>query len=244
METTLHRQLKAHYAIQCTSGNAEIEARFGNYRIDILDGDRLIEVQHSGLSSIRQKTITLLKKHKVEIIKPLIARKRLIKLNNKDGRVISERWSPKRGTRLDLFHELIYFTRVFPHRRLTMRMPLIVMEELRYPHKRRRRNRGQFKVQDQKLVEIVDEDVYRTTGDLRDLLPKTLPQPFGTRELAESMQIERWFAQRVAYCLRETGAVKVHGKAGNSIQYKFPRVRKKPATKTVAKKTTSKRKAA
>lgn len=233
METTLHRQLKTHYADLCTSGQAEIEARFGSYRIDILDGDRLIEVQHSGLSSIRNKTSALLKKHKVEIIKPLIARKRLIKLDEKDGNVISQRWSPKRGTRLDLFHELIYFTKVFPHRRLTMRMPLIVIEELRYPHRRRRRNRGQFKVQDQRLVEIVSEDVYRTIGDLRAMLPHSLPQPFGTKQLAEEMEIERWFAQRIAYCLRETGAAKVAGKLGNSIQYKFPAKRKsKPIAKS------------
>ena len=151
METTLHRQLKEHFA----GPKAELEVKLGRYRIDIVDGKRLIEVQHSGLSSIRDKTKDLLRKHPVEVIKPLIARKRLIKLDEKDGNVISSRWSPKKCTRLDVFNELMYFTRVFPHRRLTMRIPLIEIEESRYPHKRRNRRRGQFKIQDQTLLKVV-----------------------------------------------------------------------------------------
>ena len=217
METTLHRQLKEHFA----GPKAELEVKLGRYRIDIVDGKRLIEVQHSGLSSIRDKTKDLLRKHPVEVIKPLVARKKLIKLDGKDGNIISNRWSPKRCTRLDVFNELIFFTSVFPHRRLTLRIPLIEIEESRYPHKRRNRRRGQFKVQDQSLLKVIGEDTYQTRADLRGLLPADLPKIFGTGEIAESMEIERWFAQRIAYCLRKTGTVKIVGKKGNSLQYRF-----------------------
>ena len=217
METTLHRQLKTHYA----GTEAQIEVPLGRYRIDIVDGERLIEVQHSGLSSIRDKVRFLLKKHEVEVIKPLVARKRLISLSAKDGDELKRRWSPKRCTRLDVFHELIEFTRVFPHRRLTLRIPLIEIEEARYPHQRRNKRRGQFKVQDQSLLQVVGEDVYRTRGDLRQLLPADLPKIFGSLELSESMKIDRGFAQRIAYCLRKTGTVKEVGKKGNALQYRF-----------------------
>ena len=74
METTLHRQLKAHYA----GPQAEIEVPLGRYRIDIVDGDRLIEVQHSGLASIRDKVQFLLKSHDVVIIQPLLGRQLVI----------------------------------------------------------------------------------------------------------------------------------------------------------------------
>jgi len=217
METTLHRQLKEHYC----GPDAEIEVPLGRYRIDIVDGDRLIEVQHSGLSSIRDKVNQLLKDHKVEVIKPLIARKKLVNLSGKDGTELKRRWSPKRCTDLDMFHELMYFTRVFPHRRLTLRMPLIEIEEARYPHKRRNKRRGQFKVQDQSLLSVVGERVYETRSDLRKLLPANLPQVFGTQELSTEMGIDRWFAQRIAYCLRKTGTVKEVGKKGNALQYRF-----------------------
>ncbi len=218
METTLHRQLKEHYA----SPTAEIEVKLGRYRIDVVDGGVLIEVQHSGLSSIRDKIKDLCSQgHTVEVIKPLIARRRLISLQCKDGQELRRRWSPKRCGPLDMFHELIYFTSAFPHSNLTLRMPLIEIEEYRFPKKRRNRRRGQFKVQDQTLIKVVSEHTYQTHQDLRDLLPKQLPPTFGTLEIAESLEIDRGFAQRIAYCLRKTGTVKQVGKQGNSLQYRF-----------------------
>ena len=43
-------------------------------------------------------------------------------------------------TYTDLFDDLVHFTRVFPHRRLTLEVPLVDIEEWRYPgHGRRRR---------------------------------------------------------------------------------------------------------
>jgi hypothetical protein len=44
------------------------------------------------------------------------------------------------------------------------------------------------------------------------LLPRTLPRPFHTGHLAEGLGVERWIAQRMAYCLREMGAVQSVGK--------------------------------
>jgi len=53
---------------------------------------------------------------------------------------VSRRWSPKRGAAVDIFDDLVHFTRAFPHKRLTLEVPLVEVEELRYPgHGRRRR---------------------------------------------------------------------------------------------------------
>ncbi len=43
-----------------------------------------------------------------------------------------KRLSPKRGTILDLFDDLVHFMRVFPHKRLTLEVPLVDIEEWRY----------------------------------------------------------------------------------------------------------------
>ena len=194
----------------------------GNYRIDVLDGRRVIEIQHSSLASIRPKIKKLLSKHRVDVVKPIVARKKIVKLDKKGGVVKSRRWSPKRGSELDLFQELIYFTSVFPHPRLTLRIPLVEIEETRYPH-RRRWFRGQFKVQDQSLVRVVSETSYRSRDDLIQLLPTSLGEPFGTLELSEEMAIKRWVAQKIAYCLRKTGCAQAVGKVGNSVQYRLVR---------------------
>jgi hypothetical protein len=224
METSLHRQLKEFYA----PPGAQIEVTLGSYRIDVVRGDELIEIQHGSLAAIRDKVADLLKKHRVTVVKPLIVRKRLIKLKKKNGRQIGSRLSPKRGKLLDVFDELVYFTRVFPHKRLTLEVVLVDIEEWRYPgHGRRRRRRdGDFQVQDQKLVEVHETHRYRTAADLAKLLPDELPDVFHTGHVAEGLNVDRWIAQRMAYTLRNVGAIKPAGKAGNAFLYRLPRKRK------------------
>jgi hypothetical protein len=219
METSLHRQLKEHYAID----GALVEQRLGRYRIDVIRGKQLIEIQLAPLTSIRDKIAVLLKKHDVLVVKPVIATKHLVKRQRAGGDVISRRRSPKRRTLLDMFDELVHFTRVFPHRRLTLEVVLIEIEEWRYPgHGRRwRRRDNDHLVEDQHLVQVHEVHVFRTAADLCRLLPAKLPQPFHTGQLAEGLGVERWIAQRMAYCLREMGAIRQVGKLGGSWLYKL-----------------------
>ena len=57
---------------------------------------------------------------------------------------------------------------------------------------------------------------------LLEVLPPKLPQPFHTGHLAEGLGCDRYLAQRIAYCLRKTGAARTVGKQGNSILYRTP----------------------
>jgi hypothetical protein len=220
METTLHRQLKERYA---TPG-ALVEQKLGRFRIDVVQPDQLVEIQVASLSSIRDKIAVLVKKHRVLVVKPLVVRKHLVKLRRAGGKLVSRRLSPKRQTLLDIFEELVHFTRVFPHRRLTLEVPLIEIEEVRYPgHGRRRRWReNDHQVEDQRLLDVVGVHEFRTAGDLCRLLPPALPRPFHTGHLAEGLGVERWIAQRIAYCLRETGAVQSVGKLRGAWLYEQP----------------------
>lgn len=217
METSLHRQLKAHYA----RDESQIEVALGDYRIDAIRGGRLIEIQHGSLAAIRDKIANLLEEHRVTVVKPIVALKHLVKLDERGGEVLDRRRSPKRGQLLDVFDELVYFTRVFPHRRLVLEVALVEVEELRYPgHGRRRRRRvNDFQVEDQRLVEIVETHAFRTLADLRKMLPSGLPASFHTGHLAERLAVRRHIAQRIAYCLRETGAIHPVGKQGNAVLY-------------------------
>jgi hypothetical protein len=221
METSLHRQLKQHYAAQ----GAQCEVVLAGYRIDAVVDGRLIEIQHGSLAAIRDKIAALLVKHKVTVVKPIVATKQLVKLDKRGGSEISRRLSPKRGRVLDIFDELVYFTRVFPHKRLTLEVALVEVEELRYPgHGRRRRRReNDFQIDDQRLVRIAETHTFRTLGDLRRLLPTEIPVTFHTGHLATAMKVSRGIAQRITYCLRETGGVRVVGKEGNAILYRYTR---------------------
>lgn len=224
METSLHRDLKKLYA----TDDRQCEVRLGVHRIDVVADGCLIEVQVASLSAIRDKIRVLLRDHPVIVVKPIIARKTLVKRVRRDGPVASRRLSPKRGTILDLFDELIHFTRVFPHERLTLDVPLIEIEEWRYPgHGRRRRwHRDDHQVEDQKLVAVHQTYRFRTAGELAELIAGPLPAPFHTGQLAHSLGVPRWMAQRIAYCLRHTGALCEVGKQRNARLYQFTADRK------------------
>lgn len=218
METSLHRQLKTRYA----GDDDQVEVRVGRYRIDAVAGKWLVEIQHGSLAAIRDKIRRLLQQHRVLVVKPIIASKLLVKRKRKGGPIVDRRKSPKQGTPLDLFDEMVYFTRVFPHPNLALEIALVDVEEWRYPgHGRRRRRRERdFVVEDQHLVEVHRTIRLKTAADLWRLMPSLrLPKQFHTGQLAEQLEAQRWVAQRIAYVLREVGAVRQTGKQGNALLY-------------------------
>jgi hypothetical protein len=218
METTLHRQLKELYA----GPEGLVEQRLAGFRIDAIRDGQLVEIQHGGLTAIRDKIAKLLKGHDVLVVKPLVALKTLVRLARKGGKEVSRRLSPKRRTLIDVFDELIYFTQVFPHRRLTVEVPLIEVEERRYPgHGRRRRWRqNDFVVEDQRLIALTGVHRFTTAADLLAVLPAELAEPFHSGHVAAALGVRRNLAQRVVYCLRNMGAAEACGKAGNAWLYR------------------------
>ena len=216
METSLHRQLKTLYAT-----DEQEEIRLGRYRIDAIDeAGRLVEIQCAGLGAIRDKVRQLLKQHDVRVVKPVIRRRTLIKRQRKGGRVLSRRRSPSRGTILDVFDDLVHFVTVFPHPRLTLEPVLVDIEEHRLPPLRSRRTRRRYRVHDRTLEAVCSQVTLHAAADLALLLPGGLPPgEFTTLDLASCLNQPRWIAQRIAYCLRKTGAVQAVGKQRNAIVY-------------------------
>jgi hypothetical protein len=219
METSLHRQLKHRYADR----GAKCEVPLGKYRIDVVNRDELVEIQHGSLAAIRDKVRELAADHPILVVKPIIVRKRLVKLDAKGGRVIGRRLSPKRGNQLELFDELVYFTKVFPHKNVRIEAPLVDVEEWRYPGhgKRRRRRECDHQVEDQKLLRVRRIIPIHDSNDLASLINVPLPSPFHTGQLADALDVARWFAQRIAYCLRKMNAIRPVGKRGNTWLYEF-----------------------
>jgi len=210
METTLHRQLKQLYA-----GDAACEVRVDGYRIDAVANGRLIEIQQGSLSALRTKVSRLLERHEVLVVKPLFAHKTIIRLERRSQREVSRRVSPAHDTVWDAFQDLVHFVDVFPHPRLTLEVVLTEVEEHRPANPRigwRQRDRAA----DRTLLSICGRHTFRTNADLLALLPDTLPAEFTTALLAEVLELPRWWAQKVAYCLRRTGALETtrRGRAG------------------------------
>lgn len=220
METLLHRDLKLAYA----SSAGQTEVNYASFRIDAIGpSDELIEIQHSSLGAIRPKIRRLLddkKKCCVRIVKPIVARKWIITLERTGGAVLRRRLSPKRGVVSDIFLDLVHFTTLFPHRRLTLEVLLVDAEEQRVPRVDHRFKRKNYTTHGQTLIDVGQRVELKTAFDLWCLLPKVdLPSKFDTAELAAQIERPRWFAQKVAYCMHACGAIRNVGKRGNSQLY-------------------------
>ncbi|GIW97871.1 MAG: hypothetical protein KatS3mg111_1204 [Pirellulaceae bacterium] len=219
METSLHRDLKRHYAADAGAVEVVVEG----YRIDAVTADgELVEIQHASLGALRTKTIRLLQGHghRVRIVKPIVLRKRVTTVSRAGGPALRSRMSPVRGEPTDLFLELVHFCTVFPRERLTLEAILVEAEEVRVDRQRPTRRGKRFRLVDQRLVRIDTTLSLATRRDLIGLLPwQNLPPRFDTAELASAMEKPRWFAQKVAYCLRHCGAARAVGKRGNSRIY-------------------------
>ena len=223
METSLHRDLKSRYA----HGNARFEVPLDSFRIDAISGGRLVEIQHGSLAAIRDKVRILLENHRVVVVKPIVVRKQLIKQASKDGPVVSRRQSPKCGSILDLFEDLVHFTGVFPHPRLTLEVPLVDIEEWRHPgHGRRRRWRADdHQVEDQKLLATIAPIAY-AANDLLRLIACPLPQPFHTGHLAESLHVRRWVHRGSPIVFRRRALCATQESRETPRLYRFVAVRK------------------
>ncbi len=213
METSLHRSLKERYA---AGGRPEVAVE--GYRIDAVDVEgRLIEVQSGPLGPLRGKLRRLLPGHRVRVVKPVVLRRRVVRRARADGPDLSARSSPRRGAMLDVFDDLIGVVQLFPHANLEIEVLGVTIDEIRLP----RRRRPGYTILDRRLESIGPQALLARAEDLWTLLPDGCDGggPFTTFDLADRIERPRWFAQRVAYCLRLTGAAKVSGKKGNRLVY-------------------------
>jgi hypothetical protein len=215
METSLHRALKERYA---NGDDHRREVVVEGFRVDAIDrAGRLVEIQSGALGPLRGKLRRLLPERRLRIVKPVVLKRRVVRRSRQDGPVISVRYSPKRGALFDVFDDLMGVVRVFPHSNLDIEVLGVTIDEVRVP----RRRWPYFKIIDRCLGEIQGSTTLKRACDLWALLPAGCDgkEPFTSFELAQRLERPLWFAQRVAYCLRLTGAARVVGKAGNRLIY-------------------------
>jgi hypothetical protein len=210
LETTLHRQLKARYGDQ-------VEVTHGPFRADAIGpDDAWIEVQSGALGPLRPKLARLLPERTVRVVKPVIVERRIVKRARRDGRDLSARLSPRRGSIVDFFDDFLGIAKLFPHSNLSIEVLAVAIDEVRVPRKRW----PGYAVVDRALREIRRATLLEVADDLWALLPEGLPEPFTTVDLAELLNCPVSFAQRVAYGLRHAGAAKPRDKRGNRVVYR------------------------
>jgi len=196
-----------------------LEAMVDGFHIDIVRNRLLIEIQSTNFSSQRQKLKTLTKTHRVRLVFPIAQEKWIVRLAEDGMRCLGRRKSPKKGHLLHLFEELVSIPSLIKNRNFSLEVLLIREEEIRRDDGQGSWRRKGWSVADHRLLEVVSRHVFRKPSDFLTLIPKELPYPFSTRELAEGIGQPRWLAQKITYCLRNMGAIQVVGKKGNAVLY-------------------------
>jgi hypothetical protein len=214
-EKPLHAALKAWYARPRDLAEVSVDG----FVVDIARDDLLVEIQTQNFSAIKRKMFSLTSRHPVRLVYPIPLEKWIVKLDDDETRQLSRRKSPKRGSAVHLFDELVSFPQLMTDPNFSLHVLFIHEEEARTRTRKRRWRRRAWTKYERRLLRVVDQRLFCTPSDLAELVPPALREPFTTRDLATAMSKPRRLAQRMAYCLREMKVLAVAGKRGNAFLY-------------------------
>jgi len=214
-EQPLHAALKRWYV---RPGDV-LEAVLDGYIVDLLRGNHVIEIQTGSFASIRRKMRTLSRHYRVTLVYPVAYERWILKLPATAHEQPVRRKSPRRQRLDQLFQELVSFPDLLRCPNFSIEIVRIQAEEVQRYDRRHRRRRGGWVIVERRLLGVLERHVIATPADLWSLISWELPEPFQTLHLARVLNRPRWFAQKVAYCLRESGASTAIGKVGNALVY-------------------------
>jgi len=215
-ERPLHASLKRWYA----RPGDRTEVAVAGYAIDLVRDDLLIEIQTRGFSGMRPKVVSLLDRgHRLRIVHPIAVDRWIVQVSA-DGEMLGRRRSPRHGSLTDLAAELVSMPDLLARPGFEVDVLLTREEEYRRYEAGRCWRRKGWTVVERRLVEVLDHVTLSGPGDLVQLLPEGLPEPFTTADLAQRLGRPRRLAQQLAYCLRAAVVIEPTGSRGRSIAYR------------------------
>ncbi len=216
-ERSLHAALKLWYA----QPDDRFEVPLDGFVIDLVRGSDLVEIQTRNFSAIRGKLQELVQKYKVHVLHPITIEKWVVKVGRKGDEILSRRKSPARGNLLDLFEEMVRIPELINHPNFTIEFPLIREEEVSCKDGKGSKRRKRESIKDRRLLDVIESKVFTSNLDFLAILPPTLPQPFSTKCLANTLKLPLYRSRQITYCLRKMNAIVVVGKRGNELLYEW-----------------------
>jgi hypothetical protein len=214
-EKPLHAALKDWYA----QPGDRFEVPVDGYLVDVVRGDLLIEIQTRNFTTIRRKLRALLSDHPVRLVYPIPQDKWIVRVSEDGQTVIGRRKSPKHGSVEDVFVELVRLPHLLAHPDFSLEVLLTQEEEVRRHEPNRAWRRKGWVTVERRLLGVLDRRLFAAPSEMGALIPPDVEEPFTTSDLAEAVGRPRWFAQKMAYCLRNMEAIEPVGKSGNAILY-------------------------
>ena len=190
------------------------EVKVGRYVIDLVRADgELVEFQTGDFSPLGPKLDALLDEHRIRIVHPVAAERRIVRVDE-HGEVVSARRSPVRGRALAIFDRLVSFPSLLAHPNLVVEVLLCREDHVRAPEPRRGR-RFLRDPGERRLHEVLDRVVLEQPADALALVAPPA-EPFTNRDLAEALGCDLRLAERATYCLRHLALIEASGKRGRA----------------------------
>jgi hypothetical protein len=216
---SLHAALKTWYM----QPGDELEKNVNGYVVDIVRDDLLVEIQTRNFSALKNKLSNLTAQHNVRLVHPIPSEKWILRVSTNGHEQISRRKSPKRGCVEHLFSELVRFPKLAANRNFSIEVLLTQEEEIWKNDGKGSWRRKRWSISDRRLLKVLDSVIFTSIRDYQNLLPSSLPQEFTTANLKCALGLSDRLAGKMAYCLREMGAIKQVGKQGNAFLYTVDR---------------------
>jgi hypothetical protein len=216
-ESSLHQSLKNWYQ---KPGDL-LETKVDRYVVDLVRGELCIEIQTGNFASIKKKISALLNDHSVRIVYPIPFERIVVRMDMITEMVLQRRKSPKKGTYLDIFRELIRIPHFVLKENFEIEALLIREEQIWLNDGRGSWRRKGWSISDRRLIEVVQRRLFTSPGDFQSLLPVGLPELFTVNDLAIACRLPKRFAGKIAYCLKEIGVIEACGKRARAYLYRI-----------------------
>ena len=213
-EESLHAAVKHWYA----RDGGETEVRVDGYIVDVVHDGRLIEIQTGSFASIKAKVTALAQTHQVLLAYPVALESWLVQPTPEEAQPV-RRKSPKRGSVLALFSELVSFPGLVANPNFEIDVVFTREDILRHRDARRGWRRHGWVIDDRVLLEVVTTQRFRGPTDFSSLLPDEVGDSFTTVDLARVLGRNRAFCQKMVYCLREMNVLVDVGHSGRARLY-------------------------
>lgn len=213
-ESSLHATLKEMF---CKS-KSKTEVKLENYICDIVcDNGKIIEIQTSNFSNMKDKLGFLIQQHVVEIVYPILVNS-YIKMLNSDGQVRSFKKSPKHGNIFQTCKEISSIRHLVDEKNLRLKILYIEGIVTKIDDKKGRSRYKNPRIIDKSLVSILKEENYSCIKEFILHLLDILPDPFTSKDI-ESQGYKR-YPSYVIWFLKSLNFICENGKKGNIKIYK------------------------
>jgi ribosomal protein S25 len=213
-EFSLHSEIKKIYSLP----GDQFEVKLGNYIVDILRDNLVIEVQTKNFSALKEKLQVLTEKHKVRLVYPLPEKKWITHVT-KNHIILNTRKSPRKGKLTDLFRELVMIPHMIGEENFSLEVLLIDEEEVRCDDGKGSWRRRGVSIKERKLLKVNDRILFQTKADYLKILPEDLNEVFTNKELAKLAKISVRTARQITYCLRKSEVIRLVGKNGRQMVF-------------------------